>query len=278
MATFPHSLAASVRKLESHSDLAAAGRDAILALPTSAHRFPANRPIVHEGSPASGCWILTTGYAFRSKLTASGARQIVAIHLPGDAVDLQNALLPWADHSVHALTPVEAAFVPTAAVHDLLAAHPGAALALWRDTLVDAAIQREWIVNVGQRSAEARIAHLLCELATRQRAAGLATGEHYELPMTQEALADCTGMTSVHVNRMLQHLRRSKLIEQHGRSLRIEDWQALARVADFEPDYLFVEPSSALQSSDRLNGRTLNPPDRGEPVLIAERHIAMVAT
>lgn len=240
----PHPLHAFVRKIEHHSQLTAAEQDAILSLPCSIRNFPPNRHMVREGSAVDGCYVLMSGYAFRSKIAGTGARQIMAVHVKGDAVDLQNAVLPWADHDVHALNQVEAAYIQIDAIHAMMAQHPGAARAIWRDTLIDGAVEREWVVNVGRRDAVARVAHLFCELVTRQEAAGLGRSGAYDMPLTQEAIGDCTGLTSVHVNRMLQRMRSEGLITLRGRELRVEDWDRLTRVADFQPEYLFVEANA----------------------------------
>jgi CRP-like cAMP-binding protein len=109
---------------------------------------------------------------------------------------------------------------------------------LWIDTLIDASIFREWVVNVGRRNSRARVAHLLCEFSLRMEAAGLASNHHYELPMTQEQLADAVGLTSVHVNRVLKQLGEEGLISRDRRSIVIEDWKRLRETGDFNERYL----------------------------------------
>ena len=160
-------------------------------------------------------------------------------------VDLQNALLAVADHNVQSLTPTVVAFIPREAIVELAFARPSVGKALWKETLVEGSISREWIANVGRRDARTRVAHLLCEFAMRLEAVGL--GEHcnYEFPMTQEQIADTVGLTSVHVNRTLKSFDREGLTTRSKRSVTIEDWEKLAGVGDFNPVYLHL-PQPAL--------------------------------
>jgi CRP-like cAMP-binding protein len=235
-------LAAFVRKLESHSDLSAEESAAIYALPCHVRAIGAHRQIVNAGSSVTTCGFLVSGYAARTKIVGTGARQIMALHVRGDGLDLHNMLLPWADHDIVAITNAEVAFVPADALRQLVVSSPGAARAVWRDTLLSAAIEREWVVNVGRRDALTRVSHLLCEFVLRQHAAGIGGSGRYELPLTQEAIGDCTGLTSVHVNRTMQRLRGDSLISTQGnRELYVVDWEALTRAADFQPEYLYAD-------------------------------------
>jgi CRP-like cAMP-binding protein len=192
---------------------------------------------------------LLSGYAIRHKIVAGGARQIVAVHMKGDLVDLQNSFLGVADHSVQVLTESEVAFIPREAVRKLGFERPKIGMAMWHDTLVDGSIFREWIANVGRRDARARMAHLLCEFSLRLKVAGLGEATDYELPMTQEQLADCVGLTPVHVNRTLKSLEAEKLIDRKSsRGIVIGDWKKLAEAGDFDSSYLHLpvdEPALA---------------------------------
>jgi CRP-like cAMP-binding protein len=131
-------------------------------------------------------------------------------------------------------------------LEELALSRPGIARALWIDSLIDASIFREWVVNVGRRDSRARVAHILCEFSLRLEAAGLANNHHYELPMTQEQLADAVGLTSVHVNRVLKQLGEEGLIRRDRRSITIEDWERMRAAGDFNERYLhhdgLVEP------------------------------------
>ena len=150
-------------------------------------------------------------------------------------------MLARADHSVQTLTQVEVAVLPQQALRDLAFSRPAIARALWIDTLVDASIFREWVVNVGRRDSRARVAHLLCEFSLRLERAGLAHNHCYDLPMTQEQLADAVGLTSVHVNRVLRQLAEEQLIVRERRSVRIRDWQQMRAAGDFNERYLLLD-------------------------------------
>ena len=190
---------------------------------------------------------MLAGYSIRSKLVATGDRQIVAIHMKGEIVDLQNSLLKVADHSVQMLTAGKIAMIPREDILRLTLERPTVAQAMWIDTLVDASIFREWIANVGRRDARTRLAHVLCEFAVRLRLAGLGAETSYELPMTQEQLADTTGLTSVHVNRTLKALEKEGLIERpNPRAICIGDWRKLAEVGDFDSNYLHLRADEPL--------------------------------
>jgi CRP-like cAMP-binding protein len=239
-----------IRKFERRAALDESDRQALRALP---HRIQTLEPaayVVREGERNDRSCLILSGYAYRHKVTVEGARQIVSVHIAGDFIDLEGALLNVADHNVQALTRCTMAFIPRETVRALVLSHPRVGLAMWVDTLIDGSIFREWVVNVGRRNARARIAHLLCEVARRLDAAGLADGDRYELPMTQEQLADAAGLTPVHVNRVLMTLAREGLIERHRRFVAIPDWEALRRTAGFSELYLHLdqvrpEPSAA---------------------------------
>jgi CRP-like cAMP-binding protein len=229
-----------LRKLRCWRPLDAADAAAVLALPYVERSVDAGQVIVWDGDRPQHCCAMLSGFAFRHKIAAKGARQILSVHMRGDLVDIHNAMLGVADHNVQMLTDGEIAMIPLEAVIDLAAERPLVAAALWHETLVDGSIFREWIVNVGRRDARTRLAHLLCELALRQEQAGLADRLEYRMPMTQEQLADATGLTSVHVNRMLMGLRSDGLISRSNRHVSVTDWDALAQAGDFNPHYLHI--------------------------------------
>ena len=234
-------LAPLVEKLAYRSDLDRPDRAAIMALPFSVKTMERSHFIVRERELATHSCLMLSGYSIRSKLVATGARQIVAIHMKGEVVDLQNSMLRVADHSVQMLTPGKVALIPREAIVQLTLERPKIGHAMWIDTLVDASIFREWIANLGRREARIRIAHLLCEFSLRLKSAGLGDETGYELPMTQEQLADATGLTPVHVNRTLKTLERDGLIARAtARSLQIADWRKLAQAADFDSNYLHM--------------------------------------
>ena len=241
-----HALEPLVHKLQLWGPLSAADREAVLALPYEVEKADAGSYIVREGDQPTHSCLIISGFAFRQKLVADGGRSISAIHMRGDMVDLQNSLLGVADHSVQALTRCTLAFVPRDAVKALAFGVPSIGMAMWYDTLVDASIFREWIANIARRDAASRIAHLLCEFGVRLEAAGLGSKLAYELPMSQEQLADCTGLTPVHVNRTLRALEASGDITRSVRHVAIADWEKISSTADFAPAYLhLMKPQSS---------------------------------
>ena len=227
-----------LRRLNRRAPLGEADRNALLALPHTVRKLPPGGHIIRDGDRPDSCGLLLSGFAHRYKITGQGGRQIISIHMAGEFVDLQNSFLGVSDHSVQTLTDAEVAFIPQAAIQNLAVTNPSVGKALWIDTLIDASIFREWVVNVGRRDSRARVAHLLCEFSLRLAAAGLAENHRYELPMTQEQLADAVGLTSVHVNRVLRQLGEEGLISRDRRSVVIEDWQRLRDVGDFNERYL----------------------------------------
>jgi CRP-like cAMP-binding protein len=247
MAT-PAILEPMLRKLTALFPLDEPDGEALLALPHRVRTVEQHHYVVREREIATQCCLMLSGFSVRHKIVARGARQIVAIHMKGDMVDLQNSVLGTADHSVQMLTKGEIALIPRDAIQQLALARPRIGMAMWKDTLVDGSIFREWIANVGRRDSATRLAHVLCEFALRLKLAGLGEQTNYELPMTQEQLADVLGLTSVHVNRTLQALERQQLRSRTQRSVTINDWQALADAGDFDATYLHLkdmQPASA---------------------------------
>ena len=170
----------------------------------------------------------------------------MSFYIPGDIPDLQSLHLDVMDHNIGTLVPTRVAFIPHGAMHEVTRRYPALAAAFWRDTLIDAAIFREWIVNVGRRPAYARMAHLIAELAAKFKSVGLITDWSFELPVTQEELGDALGLSTVHVNRTLQELRGDGLIRSEGKTLFIEDWEALKRAGEFDPTYLHLRDKQAV--------------------------------
>ena len=215
--------------------------DVLRASVSELREHPAGRAIVRTGTTVSHSTLLIEGIVCRYKDLADGQRQIMELHVAGDFVDLHGFLLKQLDHNVGAMTPVRVAMFPHDAIRGITETHPHLGRMLWFSTLLDAAIHREKILSIGRRSALARIAHIFCELLVRLRIVGLATDTGYALPLTQADLADVTGLTSVHVNRMLKKLRDQDLLTFRGGMVTIGDWERLQRMAEFDPTYLHLE-------------------------------------
>ncbi|HYW17350.1 MAG TPA: Crp/Fnr family transcriptional regulator [Allosphingosinicella sp.] len=239
--TIPTGIERVLRRLETRGPLSEPDRAAVRSLPFTLRTLEPSTYLVREGEPSKTCALLLGGFAYRHKVTGEGERQIMALHMRGEFLDLQNCYLGIADHNVQMLTRCEIASVPSAALRKLALDHPAAGRAMWIDTLIDASIFREWIANVGRRNSISRISHLLCEVALRLEAAGLGEDDRYEMPMTQEQIADCTGLTPVHVNRVLKELGRLGLIDRERRSVSILNWEGLRHIGDFNTRYLHLQ-------------------------------------
>lgn len=232
--------AAMLRKLSVRSTFSGAEREILLALPVDETAFSVRDTIVHEGEALTRSCMLIDGYAARYKLLPDGSRQILALHMAGDVIDLHSAVLKVADHGTAALGHVRVAYLPHRELLSAADRFPRIAHALWLETLVEGSIDREWLLNIGQRDAYARLAHLFCEMMQRMKAVGLCRDNGFPFPVTQVELGDATALTPVHVNRTLQRLRADGLITMRGTDVRIEDWDRLATAGSFEPSYLYL--------------------------------------
>lgn len=227
-----------VAKLGSVAALSADDRRVLEAICTDRRTFTERKDIVREGERPEHIHVLMAGWAARYKTLPDGSRQITAFVLPGDTVDMGAAVLNYADHSVIALTPVAIAKVTRRLLMQTTRERPVLAQAFWWAGLVDEAVLRTWIVNLGRRDAYTRVAHLVCELHARLKRIGMAKEEEFGLPLTQEQLADALGLTSVHINRTLQRLRFEGVLSIRHHVLTIHDVERLRAVAGFRPNYL----------------------------------------
>jgi CRP-like cAMP-binding protein len=235
-----------IRKLESTFRLSDEERAALEALPMQVQAIRADQDIVREGDRPTRCFALLEGFTATYKMTGDGKRQIHSWHVPGDIPDLQSLHLRVLDFSISTLTPCRVGFIQHEPLRALCRKQPRIMEAFWRETLVDAAIFREWITNVGRREAYNRVAHILCEWVVRLRAVGLVKDHTCDLPMTQNELADATGISTVHVNRVLQELRGNGLIVLRGNRLEVLDWDQLRQIGDFDPTYLHFTGQEAV--------------------------------
>ena len=218
---------------------------ALLALPLHVASFEAGQDIVREGDRPSQCFAILEGIVSTYKTTRAGKRQAMAYHVPGDVPDLQSLHLKVLDNSISAVGLCRVGFVQHDAIRHLMRAHPRLEAVFWRSTLIDAALVREWMLNVGRREAFARMAHLLCELITRLEVVGLYSDDTCLLPMTQPELADALGITPVHVNRTLRDLKAAGLVSLRSRRLTVHNWEGLKTAAEFDPTYLHLGSDDA---------------------------------
>jgi CRP-like cAMP-binding protein len=233
-----------LRKLEGYTELSAPARAALTALAARpANRVAARRDLIRRGATPAHVYLICDGWACRYKSLPDGRRQILDFLIPGDLCDLNIYILSRMDHSIGAITALDVVGIPREELQALADAHPQVTRALWWQALVSKSCSREWIVNVGARSARERIAHLLCEMFLRLESVGATDGCSCDFPLTQADLAEATGLTAVHVNRTLQRLRETGLIVLADRRLTIPDMAALKAAGLFNPDYLHLDRS-----------------------------------
>ena len=228
-------------RLDAFTRLSSDDKAAISKISNTSRVIAPRRDLIREGENPKFAHLMLDGWACRYKTLPDGRRQIVAFFVPGDFCDLNVYVLRQMDHSVGAITRLSVADISREDMDRLTARYPRVAQALWWETLVNAAIQREWTLSVGQRTAYERIAHLLAELFLRLRTVKMTSGTSCDFPLTQNDLADATGLTAVHVNRTLQELRRDGLIELERRRLTILDMQRLMEAAMFNANYLHLD-------------------------------------
>ncbi|MER2265270.1 Crp/Fnr family transcriptional regulator [Methylobacterium oxalidis] len=240
-----HSLNMLVRRLESIAKLSEEERQAILSLPVKTRVLKAGHDVVREGDRPSQCCLILDGWACRYKLIDGGRRQILSFHIPGDIPDLQSLHIHTMDHSVVTLTQASLALLAHENLLDLIERYPRLGAIFWRETLIDAAIFREWMTGMGRRTAFERLAHLFCELYLRLQAVGLARSYRSAFPITQTDLGDALGLSNVHVNRVLKEMREQGLVTLRSSTLVIEKWDELVGACGFDPMYLHLEKRAA---------------------------------
>ncbi|MHC2021376.1 helix-turn-helix domain-containing protein [Methylobacterium sp. CM6247] len=228
-----------IRKLESLAPLSDADRTMLERISGKPCSVPAHTDLVREGDKPDGVFLVMEGFVCRQKHQSNGLSQIMAYLLPGDFCDLDVALLDEMDHTLTTVSSCQIVHLTPETIAELMH-YPGIARALRMTTLVDEATLREWLVNIGCRSALSRMAHLFCELLTRMKAVGHAVEDSCILPLTQAALGNTTGITTVHVNRTLQAMREQGLITFKKGRLTVLDLPRLKKIATFRPNYLHL--------------------------------------
>ena len=231
--------------------------DQLLSYPTES--YSRGKTIIREGEKVDDIHLVLTGLAARSKTLRSGERQFMALLVPGDLCDVEVFILEGMDHDITALTETTCVLIPRDVIEGMLTESTKLTKALWWSTMTDSAVLREWIVDHGSREAIERIAHLMCEMLIRYRVVGETTDNSLPFPLTQEELADATGMTPVHVNRMLQQLRADGLIDLTGKVLTVLDPKGLQRIAKYDSTYLHLirterrDPEISQRASDLVS-------------------------
>lgn len=227
-------------KLQQRDVLAEHEKTLLSSTITGVKRFATRQDMVTEGSRPSTSTLLTEGFAARYKLTADGGRQITAIHVPGDFVDLHGFLLKQMDHGIMALSGCTVASADHSALRNITETAPHLTRLLWLDTLVDGAIHRNWIVAMGRRSRASHLAHLVCELYVRLQVVQKTDRESFYFPLSQVEMADVLGISPVHMNRVFHQLRRENVMDWSDQTISIHDWPKLQAIAEFDSGYLVL--------------------------------------
>lgn len=223
-----------IRKLRQHSELPNENIEALRSIIAPVRNLPENSAICREGDLSTRCCVILSGFAYRSKVSEEGKRQILSFHIAGDMPDLHGLPLKRMDHDLMTLSEAQVGFIDHDALERVLEARPALARALWRESLVDAALFRQWIVNLGARSASGRLAYLIAELGQRLGAMGMVVNEQFEFPITQSKLADALGVSVVHVNRVLQSFRARGILDVKRRIVTLGDFEKVVQLGGFD--------------------------------------------
>lgn len=230
-----------IARLAIHSSLTPAEIDALRELPTRFDVIPAGRDFVRLKEKTDQSYFVVTGIVGRYSQGVDGVRQITALHVPGDMANLCSVVFPRSSWTYQALTKAEVLCVPHAALRDLTRECSGIATVFWRDCVVDISVMSESMMTLSRRRAEAKVAHLLCEISCRQRRAGIVESDRFEWQLRQAQVGEILGLTPVHVNRMFRALREMQLATVSRGTADIHDLPGLAKLAQFDPAYLYIE-------------------------------------
>lgn len=249
--TAEQALSLFLKRVLLRSELGAAERRAILALPGEMVAVAAGQDFVRVGDHVDHACLIVDGLVARFAQLGNGQRSIVALHLPGDMADLHSVVVRTVTWALQAVTPTRILRITHAALRGLAADHPAVALAFWRDCVVDANILAQWTVNIARKDAAARVAHLLCEMMLRYRGAGLSGIDYFPFPITQASLADVVGLTPIHLNRILRRFKEERIASKSADTVIVRDGARLVQLGEFDPAY--------LQFPDAVAKRPLDP-------------------
>ena len=230
-----------IRKIELRDRLSDEEKRVLIAAVGTPKEVLAHQDIVREGDRPTYSTLVMRGFTSRQQVLSGGERQITAIHIPGDFVDLHSFLIKTMDHGVRTLTPCTIAPVKHETLREITANYPHLARLLWLMTLIDAAIHRRWLTAMGRQSALGQTAHLLCEMCIRQKEIGLSSGSAFLMPLSQARLADVLGLSTVHTNRVVRELRESACVEWQGEQVTVKSWDRLKELAEFDATYLSLQ-------------------------------------
>ena len=231
-----------IRKLRARHDVSRDEESALRGMRWVPRSFARNEIMVQTAEFLHHSILLLNGFALRSKVAADGSKRIVETNVAGDFVDLHGFILKRLEHEISAASRCEAALAPHDELQRVTEQFPRLTRVLWFQTLIDASIHREWMLVLGKKRSRTRIAQFLCEMHARLNLVGLASGTGYEMPFSQQQLAEITGMTPVHLNRCLRELRDAGLATYRNGRVEVHDLRGLAQCAQFDPIYLHIGP------------------------------------
>jgi CRP-like cAMP-binding protein len=230
-----------IGKLEQHGPLTDEERGVVRQITTRTVIYAPRQDIVPEGATLNHSSLILDGFAFRYNHSLEGRRQITAFHVAGDFADLHSFLLKKIDNGVAALTSCTVAQVAHSDLKEVTKEFPYLTRVLWLTTLIDGAVHRAWLTTLGRMEARERLAHFFCEIRDRLEPIGRVNDDTFDLPITQEELGDAFGMSTVHVNRVLQDLRAEGLITSRNRTMTIHDLGRLRQIGQYSPGYLHID-------------------------------------
>ena len=234
------------RNLREHSRLADEDVEQITKLSFVVRPYEPNDDLIRQGDTPKAAALVLSGTVGRYHLLSSGRRQYLSFHIVGDMPDAQGLFIDQMDHTVCAMGRAVIAFIPHGDIVRAFKARPQLGFAIWRETLIDAAIFREAITNNSARPVHMRMAHLFCELFYRARASGVAEQNRLDLPLSLVQLGEALGMAIATVNRTLQRLRATASVDFRDGLLTVRNWDRLARIGEFDPGYLHLKKVSPL--------------------------------
>lgn len=226
-----------IARLQAIKGLSEEERRQLAALPSTLRQVADGEIVLRQGEPASRCVFIVSGFLYQARIVGDRS-QILAFHVPGDMPCLHTLLVSPVDADLVGLGPTIVGTFAHSQIKQLLDGSIRLTRAFWRETLIDAAISRQWIARLGAQPALPKVAHLICELAARLEVVGLVKDGCFQVPMTQRHVADACGLSIVHVNRTIQELRHRGLIAWEGSEIELLQSDELRRLADFRPDYL----------------------------------------
>jgi CRP-like cAMP-binding protein len=231
---------ALVRKLREHSTLTREDLAEIRSLTFTVHSLAPNEDFIRQGDAPHVSAVVLSGIVARYHLLADGRRQYLSFHMRGDLPDAQTLFLEKMDHAVSAIGSATIAAVPHREIEKVFERRPNLGFAIWKETLIDAAIFREAITNNSARSNRTRMAHLFCEIFYRASASGLVHSDAFIFPLSLRQLGETLGIAIASVNRSLQELRTTGSVDFRNGKLTVKNWRDLARVGHFDPLYLHL--------------------------------------